>query len=227
MVKIKDIPKEERPVERLITKGPSNLSTEELIAILIKTGTKKKSSKELATEILKETKSVDGMKNINMSILTKIDGIGIFKASILLAAIELGKRVNSVNKTLYNQKITSSSQIYDYYKNIIGNKEQEYFCCLYLNNNKILIKDKVLFIGTLNYSMVHPREVFKEAYLVGATSIICLHNHPTGNINPSKKDIELTNDLIQIGKIHDIHIDDHIIVSKGNKKISFFIIFYE
>ena len=216
MVKIKDIPINDRPVERLINKGVENLSNDELIAIIIKTGNKHYSSKEVASQILKEIKNIKNLKNINLNTLLKINGIGIKKASILLASIELGKRVNNEIDNLNGLKITNSQIVYNYYKNIIGSKEQEYFCCLYLDNNKRVIEDKILFIGTLNYSMVHPREIFKEAYVVGAVSIICIHNHPTGSIFPSKQDIDLTNHLKQIGSIMGININDHIIIGSDN-----------
>ena len=221
MVKIKDIPLNDRPIERLINNGVENLSTEEILAIIIKTGSKKYSSKEIASQILSEIKEVNKLKNINLNTLLKIDGIGIKKASVLLASIELGKRINSVLDTLNDIKITNSLQVYNYYRNIIGDKEQEYFCCIYLDSNKKVLESKTLFIGTLNYSMVHPRDIFKEAYIVGAISIICVHNHPSGEIFPSKKDRELTNHLIQIGNIMGIKIDDHIIIG-DNKYYSFF-----
>lgn len=102
--------------------------------------------------------------------------------------------------------------VYDYYSHKLGNKKQEYFYCLYLDNRKKIIKEKLLFIGTINYSTVHPREIFKEAYLASASAIICVHNHPSGNTEPSKIDIQFTNQLIEAGNLLGIPLIDHVIV---------------
>ena len=101
-------------------------------------------------------------------------------------------------------------------KGKFDDKEQEYFYCLYLDNRKKLKKKKLLFIGTINYSVVHPREIFKEAYMIGAVSIIIIHNHPTGDVNPSHQDIETTKKIIEVGKLLGIKIDDHVIVGQNN-----------
>ena len=213
---IKDIPKNDRPIERLINNGVESLSNVELLTILIKSGTKEKSAKTLAEEILKNIGNIQELKKINLEQLSKIKGIGHKKAASILAALELAKRINSNCETLNNQKITDSSLVYEYYKDKIGDKLQEYFYCLYLNTAKKVIKDKLLFIGTINQSIVHPREIFKEAYLLSASSIICVHNHPAGSIFPSKEDINLTNKLVEIGNLLGIKIIDHVIITKDN-----------
>lgn len=220
MTKIKDLPMMDRPIERLLNSGVETLNNEELLSIILKTGTKEKSVKELSLEILKEH-DIHALKDINIEELSKIKGIGKTKAATLIASIELGKRMNRTIDTLNDIKIDNSLKVFEYFKEILKDKNQEYFYCLYLNNRKKVIKNKLLFIGTLNYSTVHPREIFKEAYLVGATSIICIHNHPTGNISPSKNDIELTNNLVKAGMLLGIKIDDHLIIGK-NKYYSFF-----
>lgn len=220
-LKIKDIPLEERPRERLINRGVSNLSTEELLAIIIKNGTKNASSKMLATEILSKT---DGLKNteiLNYNFLKSIKGIGSAKACDIVAAIELGKRINMSIKSLNGIKFSNSSLVFDYYRNIIGDKKQEYFYAIYLDSSKKVIKDKVLFVGTLNHSIVHPREVFKEAYLLSASSFICVHNHPSGNVFPSREDIEITKQLKEIGLMMGVPLVDHIIIGI-DKYYSFF-----
>ena len=114
----------------------------------------------------------------------------------------------------------SPNKIYEYIKNELEDKVQEYFYALYLDSKKNLIDKKLLFIGTLNRSIVHPREIFKYAYLLSASSIICVHNHPSGDTLPSKEDISITKNLIEIGKIQGINIVDHIII--GNNYYSFF-----
>lgn len=213
---IKDIPKNDRPIERLLNNGVNNLSDSELLTILIKTGTKQKSAKTLADEILKEIGNLGELKNINLERLSKIKGIGVTKACNILAAIELGHRINTEIISLNDMKITNSSIVFEYYKNIIGDKKQEYFYCIYLNTAKKVIKDKLLFIGTINQSIVHPREIFKEAYLLSASSIICIHNHPAGSIYPSKEDINLTNKLVEIGNLLGVKVIDHVIITNDN-----------
>ncbi len=221
MVKIKDIPVLERPIERLINSGVDNLTNEELLAILLKTGSKKMSSKELSIYILSKINGIHGLKSITFNNLIKIDGIGNVKAATILAALELSKRVDSNLNTIYNKKINNAELVFEYFKNIMKDKMQECFYCLYLNSNKKVVESKLLFIGTLNYSMIHPREVFKEAYLVGAVSIICVHNHPTGEILPSNMDIKMTSELVNIGNMLGIKIDDHIIIGR-DKYYSFY-----
>lgn len=220
MTKIKDLPLLDRPIERLINNGVETLSNEELLSILLKTGTKEKSVKELSLEILKNY-DIHDLVNINIESIMKIKGIGKTKAATILASIELGKRMNKKIDTLNNIKIDNSEKVFAYFNDLFKDKTQEYFYCVYLDNRKKVIKTKMLFLGTLNYSTVHPREIFKEAYLVGATSIICIHNHPTGNIEPSNNDIELTNNLVKVGMLLGIKIDDHLIIGR-DKYFSFF-----
>ncbi len=216
MIRIKDLPINDRPIERLIMVGARNLSNEELLAIVLKTGTKDESVKELASKILSKAGKIENIKNLTFEQLMNIKGIGPSKAAILLASIEIGKRCNRNIDSLNNLKLVNSELVYQYFKNVIGDEKQEYFYCLYLDNNKRIIKNKLLFLGTLNHSLVHPREIFKEAYLCGAVSIICVHNHPTGNITPSRQDLEITKNLITIGKLLGIGIDDHIIIGNDN-----------
>lgn len=215
-VLIKDIPRHDRPIERLLNYGSESLSNVELLTILIKTGTKEKSAKDLAEEILKMVNNISDLKNLDLEQLKLIKGIGTVKAANILAALELTKRINNQVYSLNNLKIINSSLVFDYYKDRIGDKLQEYFYCIYLNTAKNVIKDKLLFIGTINQSLVHPREIFKEAYLISASGIICVHNHPAGSIYPSKEDIKLTNKLVEIGNLLGIKIIDHVIITKDN-----------
>ena len=215
-VLIKDIPLNERPRERLINKGVEYLSNEDLLAILLKTGTKENSVKVLASNILKQLDNISNLKDINLERLIKIKGIGKAKACELLAAIELGKRLNQKIDNFNQIKIYSSNSIYEYYQDKLKDKLQEYFYCVYLDTKNHIIKDKLLFIGTINESLIHPREIFKEAYLLSASSIICVHNHPSGNVTPSNNDIVMTKQLIEVGKILGIKVLDHIIIGKNN-----------
>ena len=213
-VKIKDLPLEERPYEKLINNGVNSLTNEELIAILLKTGTKSYSAKELSSIILKNLNNISDLKKLNYNNLIKINGIGIKKSCVLLAAIELGKRITNYNSSIVNKKLNSSELVFEYYKNILKDKKQEHFYCVYLDNSKRIIHEKLLFIGTINYSVVHPREIFKEAYYYSASAIICVHNHPSDNLYPSNEDIKLTNNLISIGNLLGIKVIDHLIVGK-------------
>jgi len=215
-VKIKDIPVSDRPCERLIINGVESLSNEELLAIIFKSGTRGNSAKDLGSELLSKIENIKKLNDINFEFLNNFKGIGMSKACNLLASIELGKRINREVDTIKNTKLTSAEIVYKYYKEKIGDKKQEYFYAVYLDVGKKIIGDKLLFIGTVNYSLVHPREIFKEAYLLGASAIICVHNHPGGNPLPSKQDYEITNNLIDASKILGIKVLDHIIICKNN-----------
>ena len=215
-VKIKDIPKEDRPCERLIEYGVESLSNEELLAIIFKTGTKGMSAKDLGSSLLSKIENIKKLNEINFETLKNFKGIGVSKACNLLASIELGKRINREVDSLKNVKLTSAELVYKYYKEKLGDKKQEYFYAVYLDSNKKIIDDKLLFLGTVNYSLVHPREIFKEAYLLGSSAIICVHNHPGGNVLPSKQDIEITQNLVSASKIFRVKFLDHIIISKNN-----------
>ena len=214
-IKIKELPLNERPRERLINKGVSSLSNEELLSIVLKTGTKDMSAKVLASYILKKVGNIQNLKNITYHELTRIKGIGAAKACLVLAFIELSKRMNVKLDKITDIRFKSPDIVYEYFKNNI-NLSQEEFYCLYLDSNKKILKDKLLFIGTANYSMVHPRDVFKEAYLVNATALICIHNHPSGDVRPSKEDEKITERLNQIGYLMGVKLLDHIIIGENN-----------
>jgi len=211
-MKIKDIPISERPRERLIDYGSSSLSNEELLAIILKQGTKNRSAKELGMDILNSVSNISDFENFTLEKLINIKGIGQAQALTLLACIELGKRIYT--KKDYDKRyiLSNSKDIYNYMKYLLSNKKQEYFYCLYVNTKKELIERKLLFMGTLNHTTVHPREILKNAYLSSAAGIICVHNHPTGDITPSNEDIFLTDNLVKIGRINGIPVLDHIIV---------------
>lgn len=217
---IKNIPIDERPRERLLNNGVSNLSNEELLSILLKTGTKDYSAKDVAINLISEIKDVSNLKNIEINSLTKIKGIGKVKAVEIVAAIELGRRVYK-NEKIVGKRIRTNKDVYDYFENILDDKKQEYFYVLYLDNKKKVITSRLLYIGTINGSVAHPREIFKLAYLNSASFIICVHNHPSGDPTPSKEDIVFTNNLIEIGKLNNIPILDHIVIG-NNSFYSFF-----
>lgn len=216
MTNFKSIPDSDKPRERLFNNGADYLSNEELIAIILKTGTKKYSVKEVATNLLVMTGGIQKLKEIGIPTLMKIEGIGKVKATELKAALELGKRVYVDNETSSTIKLNSAIYIYEYFKDLLGDKKQEYFYAVYLDTKGNFLGKKCLFIGTINNSIIHPREIFKEAYLLSANSLICVHNHPSGDVTPSKEDIMVTKKLKEIGIIHGIILIDHVIIGKNN-----------
>lgn len=212
--KIKEIPKSERPRERLKQLGSQFISDKELLAIILKTGTKEKNVTDLALDILKEYSLAD-IKNITLQKLTTIKGIGETKALELLAAIELGRRIYLKHpKELTTLK--GAKDIFYATRYLFDNVTQEHLYALYFNTKRELLDMKLLFKGTVNESIVHPREIFKEAYCLSATYIVCIHNHPSNDTTPSKADILFTEQITKTGSIHGIKIVDHLIVGENN-----------
>ncbi len=213
-MRIKDKPLNERPREKLLEVGKENLTNSELLSIIIKTGLKGENVENIAIKLLNKYNLYE-LKDISLEELISIKGIGKIKAIELLSCVELGKRIYlKDNKKL--TKLSTPKDIFYYVKYLFIDKNQEYFYCLYFNNKQELINKKLLFIGTINQSITHPREIFKEAYKLSASTIICIHNHPSNDTNPSKADIEFTKNLVKIGKIQGIPIIDHIIVGNDN-----------
>ena len=216
MIKFKELPNTEKPRERLVNKGKESLSNEELLSIIFKTGTKNISVKEVSCELLNLVKDIRSLKDVSINTLTSIKGIGKVKAIELLAVIELGKRIYAEVNDNDLINCTSPINIINYFNYLFKDKKQEEFYVLYLDNKKKYISKKLLFVGSINYSIVHPREIFKEAYLCSASFIICLHNHPSGDSYPSKEDDNITRKIKEIGLIHGIPLIDHIIIGKNN-----------
>ncbi len=217
---IKEMAELEKPRERLLNNGRENLSNEEIIAIVLRTGTKEVSSKMLATKILSKFKNISELKKANVSNLTTIKGMGKIKSIELIAAIELGKRVYETVPNIY-KKYENVNKIYEGFKDLIKDEKQENFYALYFDTKQNLIDYKLLFKGTLNVTTVHPRDIFKEAFLLNAASIIIIHNHPSGDPLPSKPDVDLTNQINTISKIMGINFLDHIIIGQ-DKYFSFY-----
>ena len=217
---IKEMAELEKPRERLLNNGKENLSNEEIIAIVLRTGTKKISSKMLATKILSKFKNISELRNANISNLTTIKGMGKIKSIELIAAIELGKRVYETVPNIY-KKYENVNKIYEGFKDLIKDEKQENFYALYFDTKQNLIDYKLLFKGTLNVTTVHPRDIFKEAFLLNAASFIIIHNHPSGDPLPSKPDVDLTNQINTISKIMGINFLDHIIIGQ-DKYFSFY-----
>ena len=218
--RMKDIPDSERPREKLKKYGPNNITNTELISIILKTGTKEKNVTDLATELLKKYSLVD-LKNTSINELMKIKGIGEVKAIELIAVIELGKRIY-LRDSKKLERLEDPKSIWESSKYLFDGLKQEYFYCYYFNNKQELIERKLIFMGTINQATTHTREIFKEAYRTSASTIVCLHNHPSNDVTPSKADIIFTERLIKTGEIQGIPVVDHIIVGENS-----FYSFYE
>ena len=212
MINFKNIPESDKPRERLYQYGSENLSDEELISIILKTGTKGMSVKEVSLKLLENGGDIKRLKDIGINTLMGINGIGRVKAIEIKAAIELGRRIYIENNKLSGVILNNSLKIYEYFKDLVGNKKQEYFYTVYVDTKGRYIDKKCLFVGTINNSIVHPREIFKEAYLLSANGIICIHNHPSGDPTPSKEDVVITRKIKEIAMILGIRLVDHLIV---------------
>ncbi len=212
---LKDFPQDERPRERLIQNGPASLSNHELIALLLRTGTKNESVLQLSNRLLNKFDGLRLLKDASLTEITEVNGIGAAKAVQVLAAVEIGRRISNL---VFEERyaIRSPEDAANYVMNDMRFLSQEHFVCLYLNTKNQILSKQTIFIGSLNASIVHPREVYKEAFRQSAASIICLHNHPSGDPAPSREDIDVTKRLAECGKIIGIEILDHIII--GEKK---------
>jgi len=213
MYLIKEMPISERPREKLINYGVRRLSNVELLAILLRTGNKNKSVIELSKDVVYKLEQISDLKNVTINELLKIPGIKEAKATTIIAAIELGKRLEKTVR--HDLTIKNSEDVYHLMKHLIY-EEQEHFYCLYLNSKLGLIKKSLIYIGTVDEVLLHPREIFKDAVKVSASYIILVHNHPTGYARASIADINSTKELIKISEMMDIEIIDHIII--GNKE---------
>lgn len=215
---IKDLPKEDRPRERLQRYGAQVLSDAELLALLIRTGTPAESALVLAQRILKGDGGKTGLAFVadaSIEELSKIKGIGLAKSVQLKAAIELGRRIYSYAK----KDIVAINTPYDV-KNLLMEEmrflEKEHFKVILLNIKNHVISVEDISIGSLNSSIVHPREVFKPAIKRSSASIILAHNHPSGDPTPSREDIDITRRLCEAGKILGIEVIDHVIIGNGS-----------
>lgn len=215
-MKIKNLPKHERPREKMIEMGATNLRDKELLAILLRTGREGKSAIEIANKILQKF-PMKKLLSLDLKTLAGIKGIGPDKACTLLSAFELTKRALAVEDN--NLPTINSAKDAVAHLQELRTAKKEHFVVLYLNARNQLIHKETISIGTLNANLVHPREVFKPAIDHLAASIIVAHNHPSGEVDPSPADLELTKRLQEAGKLIGIEVVDHIIIA-GNKNYS-------
>lgn len=210
-LKISQIPKEDRPREKLIAKGAKNLKDSELLAILLNTGTKGKSALLIAQEILEKYPKA-GILKVSFKDLSKIKAIGQTKACVILAALEFAKRILEIKDEIL-PKINSAEDVVAQ-AIYMRDKQREHFMVLYLNGRNELLSKKPMFVGTLNANLAHPREIFAEALRQNAAFVAFCHNHPSGNPSPSQTDLILNKRLVEAGKIMGIDVIDHIIITK-------------
>jgi len=216
---IKEMPTLERPREKMINYGSNTLSNAELIAILIGSGNAKKNAIELSSEIINNFGGLIALTDITHEELTSIRGIGDAKACNILAALELNKRVSAyaLKKRL---KITSPNDVCNIFMDELRYDKKEKFIIVLLNTKSEIISKELISIGNLNSSIVHPREVYKYAIKKSAASVLFIHNHPSGNPDPSKNDKNITRRLTEVGEIIGINVVDHIIIG-NNRYFSF------
>ena len=209
-MRIKDISNEQRPRERL--KSGQTLNDAEILALILENGSKGENVIDLSHRLI-STFGVEGLNSLSLAELTSIKGIGLAKASKLIAAFELSKRANSGK--ICEKVIKNPSDIASYYISKLKDLKKEHFIAVFLDSKNKIIKDEVISIGTLNSSLVHPREVFKEAIKCSANSVILVHNHPSGSTEPSDEDYRVNKVLIEAGELVGIKVIDHLIVGNG------------
>src|SRR3989338_4411054 len=210
-MRIQDISPENRPRERLKQNGVDVLSNCELLAVILQKGTKNENVIDMSNRLLAKH-SIDKLSECSLTELKDIPGIGDAKAMQILALFELSKRIKG--GSIAEKVIHNSEDIASYYMEKLKDKKKEYFIAVFLDSKNKIIKDEVISVGTLNASLVHPREVFKEAIKHNANSIILVHNHPSGDILPGDSDREVTKIIHETSKVLQIKLLDHIIISK-------------
>jgi DNA repair protein RadC len=219
-IRIADLPESERPRERLIAQGAKTLATAELLAILLSTGSGKLSAVGLGQYILQtlsqhQRDPLSALREVTISELTKVSGVGTAKATTILAAIELGKRVyqsRPPEKTVIDDPNVAAAAL----SHELMWQSQERFAVLILDVKHRLIATQVITIGTATETLAHPREIFREIIRQGGTRAIIAHNHPSGNVEPSSEDINLTRQLLEGARFLGIPLLDHLILGNGN-----------
>ncbi|MFI5250819.1 MAG: DNA repair protein RadC [Bacteroidota bacterium] len=217
--KITDWPKNERPREKLLRHGAENLSEAELLAILIRTGSGSMTAVDIAKKLLTDFDSLPNLAARTPQEFMDVHGIKSAKAITLVAAFELGRRAAS-NYNEEKMQVVSPMDIVNRYQSLMRNLNEERFKVILLNSANHIIGEKEISRGLLNSSLAHPREVFRHAITAPAASVILLHNHPSGNPEPSSEDIQITKQIVEASKVVGIPVHDHIIIA-GNSFTSF------
>ncbi|MEW6001041.1 MAG: DNA repair protein RadC [Nitrospirota bacterium] len=210
---IKSWPEGERPRERLLKHGSHNLSKAQLIAIILRTGGGGKSALDLALEILKSFGNLRKLENASLAEFVSFKGMGKAKVAQLKAAFELGRRLLE-EPAERGPAFSSGYDVYSYYSRRFKNLKKETFCCAMLDAKNRIFKDCQISEGTLTNSLIHPREAFRDAIKESAASVIFVHNHPSGDPNPSREDILITERLVKVGELVGIKVLDHLIIGE-------------
>ena len=214
-MKIKSLPCSERPVEKTLSNGAGALSNSELLAVLLGSGTREKSAIGLAEDIIaKDVKGISYLAESSMQELMSISGIGMSKAARIMAAVELGKRISTAPRTR-RMGVERSADIAGMFIEDMRYEKREIFKALLLNPRGEIISIETVSIGELTSTLVHPREVFSQAVKRSAAGIVFVHNHPSGNPEPSEEDIRTTERLIACGRLLGIVVIDHIVIGDG------------
>ncbi|SJZ92884.1 RadC family protein [Selenihalanaerobacter shriftii] len=213
---IKDLPEDERPREKLLKFGSKAMSTAELLALIIRTGSRSDTAIELANKLLTYAGGLKFLKDLSLEELKEIKGIGLAKATQISATVELGRRIRMASSKQRDEIITSPRDVANLLLAKLSFLEREHFVTVLLNTKNRVITIEEISVGSLNSSIVHPREVFKPAIRRNSAAIILAHNHPSGSLEPSSEDIKVTNRLRKSGEIMGIEILDHLIV--GNEE---------
>jgi len=211
---IKQLPPELRPRERLLAVGPSALSDGELLGLLFGIGSREKTAVELAQAVISEAGGLHGLYDVSVHELMEVNGIGEAKACIILAAVELGRRIGQVRNP-GRPVVSSPADVDRLLRGRIANLDRENFVVVLLNTKNEVIETPLVSVGTLSASLVHPREVFKPAVRASAASVILAHNHPSGKVEPSREDREVTRRLGEAAEVVGIEVLDHVIVGDG------------
>jgi len=219
-LKVKDIPLDDRPREKLLLRGQQNVTDAELLAILLRTGTRGVSVVEMAQKLISRYTNLAQLALQSAESLQNNLGIGKDKAATLVAAFEISRRVESQSKWFSNKSITNPSEIAKMFIPILRDEVKEKFIVVSMNAANRIIRYNIISTGNLTSSIVHPREVFKVAIENNSANIILIHNHPSGNCEPSNEDIKTTKKLVEAGKLLDIEVFDHIIIA-DNSYLSF------
>lgn len=215
--KISDLPESQRPYERFQEKGASSLSDQEILAIILGSGSRHKNALMLASEVLSKfarNQGISELTDTSIEELIQIDGIGYSKAIKIKASIELGRRTNlpqKISKQLFN----APDKIASYYMYRLSNLPREELHVAFLNKKNLLIKELQLSKGGLSSTVINPRDVFREAIRANASAFILIHNHPSGDPKPSQDDIDTTIKFKEAGEYLGIVLHDHIIIGKG------------
>ena len=211
---IKDWPQDERPRERLLAHGPGSMSDAQLIAIILRTGGSGKSAMDMAIEMLDRLGTLKDIEQASLSELCAFKGMGRAKAAQLKAALELGRRLFG-ESGLNGPVFSTGGDVFSHFHPRLRNSKKEVFCCAMLDVKNRLIRDLRISEGTLTASLIHPREAFREAIRESAASVIFVHNHPSGDPEPSREDIAITERLEAAGETVGIRVLDHVIVGEG------------